>query len=49
MSETAAPPGRPPRHLYQLTSGGIELAQQLGPATTRSADARPRPVTGGAW
>jgi len=27
--ETAAPAGRPPRHLYRLTGPGIDLATEL--------------------
>src|SRR5689334_24987349 len=42
--ETAAPPGRPPRHLYRLTDAGAQLAQQLAAseAKARSAGAAAR-------
>jgi PadR family transcriptional regulator, regulatory protein PadR len=29
--EQAAPPGRPPRHLYRLSAAGAELAKSLSP------------------
>jgi DNA-binding PadR family transcriptional regulator len=36
--ETAIPPGRPPRHLYRLSSTGLGLAEEL--AAGRASAAR---------
>jgi PadR family transcriptional regulator, regulatory protein PadR len=35
--ETDARPGRPPRHLYRLTSPGLALAAELAAASARAA------------
>jgi DNA-binding PadR family transcriptional regulator len=41
-------PGRPPRHLYRLTSAGLALAADLGAAPAPTADSpRLRPRTEG--
>lgn len=40
--ETDAPLGRPPRHLYRLTSAGLSYAAEVAPATTAGVNALPR-------
>jgi DNA-binding PadR family transcriptional regulator len=50
--ETDPPQGRPPRHLYRLTSAGTELAAEVGAAepVTRDATAiRAQPKPRSAW
>ncbi len=39
--EAGARPGRPPRHLYRLTSAGLEFARGLDPVAAQ-APGRPR-------
>jgi DNA-binding PadR family transcriptional regulator len=34
--ETGARPGRPPRHLYRLTTAGLEFARGLAPAAAQA-------------
>jgi PadR family transcriptional regulator PadR len=46
--EAGAPTGRPPRHLYRLTSGGREYAAVHAAAPTGIASRQPRPQLGGA-
>jgi DNA-binding PadR family transcriptional regulator len=46
--EADPPPGRPPRHLYRLTAGGVALAAEVGPAPARPATP-PRTELRGAW
>jgi DNA-binding PadR family transcriptional regulator len=49
--ESDVPVGRPPRHLYRLTSSGLELAAELAETQARAARAkraRLRPRTEGA-
>ena len=43
--ETDAPRGRPPRHLYRLSSAGTELVAEL-PAAPSAPAAQPRPALG---
>ena len=38
--ESAAPAGRPPRHLYRLTGLGLELAAELTATPARAAKAK---------
>lgn len=40
--ETEVPAGRPPRHLYRLTEGGLELASEL--AETKALARKPKRV-----
>jgi PadR family transcriptional regulator, regulatory protein PadR len=48
--ETEPPDGRPPRHLYRLTEGGIELTTQLARTTPQVRPTpRVRTVTRHAW
>jgi PadR family transcriptional regulator, regulatory protein PadR len=49
--ERDMPVGRPPRHLYRLTTAGLELATELAATKARAAKARRarlRPRTEGA-
>ena len=49
--ESDVPVGRPPRHLYRLTSQGLELANELAATSARAVQAkraRLRPRTEGA-
>ena len=46
--ETRPAPGRPPRHLYRLTSSGIEAARSVRAESARSEPAR-RAELRGAW
>ncbi|MEV4514421.1 helix-turn-helix transcriptional regulator [Dactylosporangium sp. NPDC049525] len=41
--ETDPPQGRPPRHLYRLTSAGLELAAALAPAAAPARQLRTEP------
>jgi len=49
--ETEPQQGRPPRHLYRLTTAGLELAEQVARAETAETAAQPRraPQPRGAW
>ena len=46
--ETDPPVGRPPRHLYRLTTRGLQLATEPAP-TPNPGQRRPRPKPRGAW
>jgi PadR family transcriptional regulator, regulatory protein PadR len=46
--ETAAPPGRPPRHLYRLTGPGRALAAELAERARSQPAVRLRPGWEGA-
>lgn len=46
--ESEPPVGRPRRHLYRLTSLGLEYAREHLPAPAPLAAKRPQPVLGGA-
>jgi PadR family transcriptional regulator PadR len=45
--EPSSHPGRPPRHMYRLTAGGLELARARTAATTgaKAAPLTPRVAT----
>ncbi|MEV0130615.1 PadR family transcriptional regulator [Dactylosporangium sp. NPDC050688] len=45
--ESDPPQGRPPRHLYRLTTAGLETATALAPAAAPAPRTRPEPR--GAW
>jgi PadR family transcriptional regulator PadR len=45
--ESDPPQGRPPRHLYRLTSAGVEMASALAPAASPAPRLRHEPR--GAW
>lgn len=50
--ETDPPQGRPPRHLYRLTSSGVELAAEVArsaPAPRAATPPRPYPRLRRAW
>ena len=42
--ETAVPPGRPPRHLYRLTTTGLQEARALATAQRGSGPTRRAPL-----
>ena len=42
--EQDVPKGRPPRHLYRLSSAGAEFFNGLHPTATRTPPARSRPA-----
>jgi PadR family transcriptional regulator PadR len=46
--EAHPPSGRPPRHLYRLTSQGLEYASEQAASRRVPAGARRRPELGGA-
>jgi PadR family transcriptional regulator PadR len=47
--ETDSPPGRPPRHLYRLTSAGAQLAADAGRTAARAGTTPQRNDLRGAW
>ena len=47
--ETDPSPGRPPRHLYRLTTAGAQLAGETSRATAPAATAPRRAELRGAW
>ena len=46
--EESPPVGRPPRHLYRLTAGGLEHAAAFARPDVRGLRSRPRPELRGA-
>ena len=44
--EEAPPQGRPARHLYRLTAGGLELAETAATAARSATASRPGAATG---
>jgi PadR family transcriptional regulator PadR len=47
--ETGSPPGRPPRHLYRLTSAGAQLAEDACRTAPQPGTTPRRSELRGAW